>query len=229
MHRKNAPFSTPALERPVPALRLDGLARARCARASAAAALKAVSRTSPSRASPAKSRITASAKTAYLKTSHAKRRQRASRSAATRAPRTRARSRPRRPRSAGPRPPSRFGRKGERCPRALPRRARTRSRGLPLGQLRAPAVVERMPRLVRGKGAERPAEQVADRVEQLVADEFVGEAQALAVQHAVLVEHHGVVEASARPLSLRSSTSCMKPNVRARAISLSTRSRRSPG
>jgi hypothetical protein len=50
---------------------------------------------------------------------------------------------------------------------------------------------------VRGEGAEQgAAEQVeiADRVEQLVADELVGKAQALGVQHAVLVEHHRVVE-----------------------------------
>src|SRR6185295_3969203 len=40
--------------------------------------------------------------------------------------------------------------------------------------------------------------EVADRVEQLVADEFVGEAQALDVQHPVLVQHHGIVESAAQ-------------------------------
>ena len=57
-----------------------------------------------------------------------------------------------------------------------------------------------MPGLVRReRREERLAQQiqVADRVEQLVPDEFIGEAQALGVQYAVLVEHHGIVESAA--------------------------------
>ena len=62
------------------------------------------------------------------------------------------------------------------------------------------AVVQRVAGLVGRKGAEqRSAEkiEIADRVEQLVPDEFVGEAQAFGVEHAVFIEHHGVVEAAA--------------------------------
>src|SRR6185295_8857413 len=61
-------------------------------------------------------------------------------------------------------------------------------------------VVESVPGLVRGKRAkQRSAEQikVADRVEQLVADELVGEAQAVGIQHALVVQHHGIVEPAA--------------------------------
>src|SRR5512145_2371596 len=57
-----------------------------------------------------------------------------------------------------------------------------------------------MPGLVRDESTEeRCAEhiEVADGVEQLVADELVREAQALAVQHALLVEHDRVVEPAA--------------------------------
>src|SRR5215510_10508247 len=60
-----------------------------------------------------------------------------------------------------------------------------------LGEQRAQQlVVEGVPGLVRAIGAkQRPAQQVqvADRVEQLVADELVGEAQPVRVEHTVLV------------------------------------------
>ena len=46
---------------------------------------------------------------------------------------------------------------------------------------------------------DRPAGeiQIAIRIEQLVADEFVGEAQAAGVQHPVAADHDGVVERAA--------------------------------
>src|SRR5690349_11306733 len=61
-------------------------------------------------------------------------------------------------------------------------------------------VVERMAGLVRAEGAEqRLAKQVkvADGIEKLVTDELVREAQAFGIQHAELIEHHGIVEAAA--------------------------------
>ena len=62
-------------------------------------------------------------------------------------------------------------------------------------------VVERVARLVRGVlPDQRMAEQiqVADGVEHLVAHELVVVAQALAVQHAELVQHDGVLQAAAQ-------------------------------
>src|SRR5688572_27027817 len=62
-------------------------------------------------------------------------------------------------------------------------------------------IVKRVAGFVRTEGSEqRPAEQVqvADGVEDLVADEFVTEAQPLAVQHAVIVHDDGVLQAAAQ-------------------------------
>ena len=64
--------------------------------------------------------------------------------------------------------------------------------------------------------------EVANGIENLVLDEFVFVAQAIFIQHAVLVNDNGVVTLPplARPLERRYSISCIKPKVRARLTSL---------